>query len=538
MKRAMGYTDDEGNRVDPVSGGVEAALQDMHSRLGNSSHSEITFDEKGMGRITFFETKIDKETDTRVLKRDENGKPIVQKGMSSLSVLAYQKGNNQRAERVYLDKAARNFLKEGSELTQAFQVMSKIDKGVAGTIINDQRQKAKNQLDQILNQAADAITSSNSAVSSILADNGPLEERSIAINAMQGEELKGQGIDLNEKISYTYIDSSGMTQTGQKSKYILQKVNENNIIVSVLSDEDKQASKNMAKSQLYSQLGREVKGGTKVATFDTNTQSKQNNKSNVDKGVRTVAALNSLRGAKTPEEMELALQEMQGLSGLKYKSIKEKTNTIIGPDGNPKKIVTEVILNLGGQDIPFKFGDVVEENGKKVFKETSASDFINANYEYINAGGVSSDIALSNFKGNLFDNVSQTGTGTRVKTYGNTKKLSLTQTYKVGEDVTTLKNQLKTVFENADSVSSFDLGQNMSNLVGGVKETMLSAYGALGLDVPEGFEVKNDGNDLIIQGKDSEGITVIKKIKKIGNASDEGYQELQGAVAEFINKIK
>ena len=78
----------------------------------------------------------------------------------------------------------------------------------------------------------------------------------------------------------------------------------------------------------------------------------------------------------------------------------------------------------------------------------------------------------------------------------------------------------------------------MSNLVGGVKETMLSAYGALGLDVPEGFEVKNDGNDLIIQGKDSEGITVIKKIKKIGNASDEGYQELQGAVAEFINKIK
>ena len=52
------------------------------------------------------------------------------------------------------------------------------------------------------------------------------------------------------------------------------------------------------------------------------------------------------------------------------------------------------------------------------------------------------------------------------------------------------------------------------------------------------FEVKNDGNDLIIQGKDSEGITVIKKIKKIGNASDEGYQELQGAVAEFINKIK
>ena len=237
--------------------------------------------------------------------------------------------------------------------------------------------------------------------------------------------------------------------------------------------------------------------------------------------------------------MELALQELQGLSGLKYDSIKETTSTITGSDGQDKEIVTSVTFNLGGKEVKMDFGEVVEENGKRIFKETAADDFVNSNYEYSNAGGVSSDIALSNFKkqGNtLFENVSQTGTGSRVKTYGSTKELSLTQTYKVGEDKTSLKEQLQTVFENADNASYG--GQVMSVLVGGVKETLISAYGALGLDVPKGLKVSDDGNNLIIQATDREGINVIQKVVDIGKSSDEGYQELQGAVAEFINKLK
>jgi len=537
IKRAEGYTDEQGNVIPPISGGVEAALQDLQSRLGNPQFSKIDFDENGMGFITFYETEIDESTDTRVIKRDKEGNPIVQKGMSKMSVLAFNKGRNQRANRVYLDKESEAFIGKETALGQAYQIMQESEKGMVGTVVSDQRNRQKNELNQLLDSAANSITSTNPKVASILIDNGPLNERSIAINSMQVQEQNLSPSDLEAQIDYTYIDSDGVTQTGKKSKYILQKLSQNNQLVSSLSEEDKQAAANMAKSQLYSQLGRTVKAGSKVTTFDTNTPQKLSNKTQIDKGVRTVAALNNLRGAKTSQEMELALQEMQGLSGLKYDSIKEKTDTIIGSDGNPKEIVTEVILNLGGKNIPFKFGEVVEENGKKVFKETSASDFINANYEYINAGGISSDIALGKFKGKLFDNVSQTGIGTRVKKYESDKELSITQTYKVGEDKTTLKQELQTVFENSDTAKTTG-GQDMDNLVGGVKETMLSAYGALGLDVPKGFDVKNDGNDLIIQAQDSEGITVIKKIKKIGISTDEGYQELQGAVAEFINKIK
>ena len=273
MKRAKGYTDKDGTVVPPTAGGVEAALQDLQSRLGNPQFSEITFDEKGMGGVTFFETEIDEETDTRVIKRDSKGEPIIQKGMGSLSVLAFNKGRNQRAERVYLDKAAQGFIGEETALGQAYQIMEGINKGMVGNVTDDQRQKSRNQLNQLLDQAASTITSSNDSVSSILSDNGPLEERSTPINSIQAEELKSSGVNLDEQISYTYIDSAGKTQTGQKSKYIIQKVSQNNQIVSVLSAEDKQAAVNMAKSQLYSQLGRKVDAGTKVTTFDQNSAS-------------------------------------------------------------------------------------------------------------------------------------------------------------------------------------------------------------------------------------------------------------------------
>ncbi len=275
IKRAMGYTAEDGTVVPAVSGGVEGAIQDLNGRIGNSSHAKITFDEKGMANITFFETEIDKETDTRVLKTNAKGEPIVQKGMDSISVLAYQNPGTQRADRVYLDREAQAFIGEDTALGQAYELLGKIDKGMVGGVTNDQRDKQKNQLEQLLDSAADSIITANPSAASILVDNGPLAERSQAINQIQAAELKAadKDFDLNEKIKYTYIDSDGVTQEGKKSKYILQRMSQNNVMVSVLSDEDKQAAKNMAKSQLYSQLGRKVDAGTAVKTFDQNSAS-------------------------------------------------------------------------------------------------------------------------------------------------------------------------------------------------------------------------------------------------------------------------
>ena len=132
---------------------------------------------------------------------------IVKKGMDSISVLAYQNPGTQRADRVYLDREAQAFIGEDTALGQAYELLGKIDKGMVGGVTNDQRDKQKNQLEQLLDSAADSIITANPSAASILVDNGPLAERSQAINQIQAAELKAadNDFDLNEKIKYTYI---------------------------------------------------------------------------------------------------------------------------------------------------------------------------------------------------------------------------------------------------------------------------------------------------------------------------------------------
>lgn len=538
-ERAKGkyITNDKGEQVfvKPKSGELEAIKQQIQTQIGTLSGIDINFDNKGMGLVDFHKMEVDTKTNTLVPKLDKDGKPIYIDGQSGMSVLALKHKANTRADRVYITDQVEEFA--NSAVGTNYEIMA--DQGLMkGNVITDSRNNP--DLKSSINNQVAANTTNIEHVASLFTGENGMGGKLVAFNDWD------QLTDAQKKETFTVdvLDENLEGKTISVPKYVrVAAANSNNAIVPEMSKEQIDAVIGYNRRSLVSGLQRKITKGTKGTQFDPNTPAKLGNQTQIDKGVRTVASLNNLRGSKTPEEMELALQELQGLSGLKYDSIKETTSTITGSDGQDKEIVTSVTFNLGGKEVKMDFGEVVEENGKRIFKETAADDFVNSNYEYINAGGVSSDIALSNFKkqGNtLFEDVSQTGTGSRVKTYGSTKELSLTQTYKAGEDKTSLKKELQTVFEKADksSQASFSENQDMRVLVGGVKETLISAYGALGLDVPKGFNVSADGEDLIIQATDSEGINVIQKVKDIQDAGDEGYQELQGAVAEFINKLK
>ena len=504
MKRAKGYTDKDGTVVPPTSGGVEAALQDLQSRLGNPQFSEITFDEKGMGGVTFFETEIDEETDTRVIKRDAKGEPIIQKGMGSLSVLAFNKGRNQRAERVYLDKAAQGFIGKETALGQAYQIMEGINKGMAGNVTDDQRQKSRNQLNQLLDQAASTITSSNDSVSSILSDNGPLEERSIPINSIQAEELKSSGVNLDEQISYSYIDSDGVTQPGKKSKYIIQKVSQNNQIVSVLSAEDKQAAVNMAKSQLYSQLGRKVDAGTKVTTFDSNSASKLARKNNVKDASSLIGAINTSYGGDK-KDVKSSITTLQASSNYKFKNQKDVKNedgvitgismTVVDANGNTR---TDII--------PLK----TEVDGKLV--NVSNDQYMQPMYElFKSAKGPSYREAKNQFlkDGTLYENQTETSREYTPKT---TKEVT-TETVKginmqspLTKDGKTsissiIKDSLSTVANATFNASSKD-GFNLANAIKQAIGAASTAYGdsTIGEDIIK--TISSKGDKLLINGEE------------------------------------
>ena len=535
-ERAKGkyITNDKGEQifVKPQSGELEAIKQQIQTQIGTLAGVDVNFDDKGMGIVDFYKMEVDEKTKTLVRKLDKDGKPIYIDGQSGMSVLALKHKANTRADRIYITDQVEDFA--NSAVGTNYEIMVK-DGLMVGNVVTDSRNNPDIKA-SVNNQVAANTTNIEHVASLFTSENGMGGK---LVSFTDYDNLT----DAQKKETFTVdiLDENLEAKKVTVPKYSrIAAANSNNAIVPEMTEEQIEAVKGYNRRSLVAGLQRKITKGTKQSQFDPNTPAKLGNKTQIDKGVRTIASLNNLRGAKTPEEMQLSLQELQGLSGLKYGSIKETTSIITGPDGNDKEIVTSVSFNLNGKDVEMKFGDVAEENGKKVFKETSGEDFVMSNYEYINAGGVSADIALSNFKkkGNtIFDNVSQTGSGTRDKTYGSTKELSLTQTYKAGEDKTTLKEQLQTVFEAADTASSLP-GQDMDNLVGGVKETIISAYGALGLDLPKGFKVDSDGDDLTIQAMDGEGVIVIQQVKDIKGASDTGYQELQGAVAEFITKLK
>jgi hypothetical protein len=535
-ERAKGkyITNDKGEQifVKPQSGELEAIKQQIQTQIGTLAGVDVNFDDKGMGIVDFYKMEVDEKTKTLVRKLDKDGKPIYIDGQSGMSVLALKHKANTRADRIYITDQVEDFA--NSAVGTNYEIMVK-DGLMVGNVVTDSRNNPDIKA-SVNNQVAANTTNIEHVASLFTSENGMGGK---LVSFTDYDNLT----DAQKKETFTVdiLDENLEAKKVTVPKYSrVAAANSNNAIVPEMTEEQIEAVKGYNRRSLVAGLQRKITKGTKQSQFDPNTPAKLGNQTQIDEGVRTIASLNNLRGAKTPEEMELSLQELQGLSGLKYGSIKENTSIITGPDGNDKEIVTSVSFNLNGQDVEMEFGTIATENGKKVFKETSGEDFVMSNYKYINQGGVSSDIALSNFKkkGNtIFENVSQTGPGTRDKTYGSTKELSLTQTYKAGEDKTTLKEQLQTVFEAADTAKRSG-GQDMDNLVGGVKETIISAYGALGLDLPKGFKVDSDGDDLTIQAMDDEGVIVIQQVKDIAGASDEGYQELQGAVAEFITKLK
>jgi hypothetical protein len=289
IKRLKGYyeVDENGDKkldnngnpifVPPTSGGVDQSLQDLHDRMGNPDFTEMTFGENGMGKITFFKTKIDERTKTRVLDLDADGKPQPYDGVRDMSVLAFNNKRNQTAEKLDLAKETEAVIGKGTPLGQIFEKMDNFGK-MLGVVTDDMRNNP--QLNILLKDAVATAAATTDRQASILSDNGPESQRSETINEFQAQELKSQGIDLDEKIDYTYIDTDpksdtyGEELTGKKSKYIQMVMSKNNQIVPIIDEDDKLAAERIAGTSFYSGLRRDITDkGTKRSEFQARAKS-------------------------------------------------------------------------------------------------------------------------------------------------------------------------------------------------------------------------------------------------------------------------
>ncbi len=542
-KRAQGYTDpDTGEFVQPTSGELEAAMQKIQTAIGTLSGIDINFSERGMGQIDFYQMEVDPKTHTYRPKVDENGNKIPIKGQSNMSVLALKHKANGRADRVNVSGLTETFTKKG--LASTYDVMA--TEGImVGNVVNDLRNNPDRA--SILNNAVAADSSGIQQVASILSKDNGIPTEYVPFN--EWDMLSDA--DKNETIEITILDENMEEKSVNVKKYVrVAAANENNAIVPEMDEDQISAAQGYLRKSYADALQRKITKGTKRSEFDQNTPSKGTARSQKDDGARTIAALNNLRGAKTGQDMELAIQELSGLSGLAYSGVEETVKTVSVPDGKggfeEKEIVTGVTLDFDGQIIPVEFGEIVTDSeGRDIFKQSNAEDFVKSNYKFFNNDGVSADIGFDEFKrrGNtLFQDVSQPGLNSRKRKYKQTKNVTLAGEYNLGGTKTSLTTQLRNAFNKADEaaveIAGFGANNDVNALASGIEAAIGSAYDASGLSVPQGFDVTASGGDVIISAIDSEGIKVTETLKDIDEAvSDAGPGLVEGAVQSFLNKM-
>ena len=312
LKRSKGYyeTNEDGSQkldaqgkpiyVPPASGAYEASLQDLQSRMGNPEFTNVTFGENGMAKVTFYKTEVDELTGTRVLVKDADGNPIPIDGLKDMSVLSFDRGRNQRADRLDLQTNVMNVVGPNTALGQTFDTMSK-NGLLLGTIEDNQR--ANPQLKVMIDDGVYTLTSTPDRIVSILSDNGPQSQQSIPVNVAQWDGLTDA--QRKETVSYTWTDASGNQQTGTKSKYIKLVTSANGQIVPELSQKDREAAENIARTTIYSSLKKDITDkGTKRSEFQ-----KKDPKPGEEKKDSTFKLIDQVVGTGNRDSLEAIVRE-------------------------------------------------------------------------------------------------------------------------------------------------------------------------------------------------------------------------------------
>lgn len=530
-QRAKGYykENDDGTQtfVPPVSGELEAIKQEIQTQIATLSGIETNFRENGMGDVTFFQMEVDPKTHAYRPKRDAQGNKIpLANTQPNMSVLALSHKANTRADRRYLTTEVDEFSQQTS-LTYDTMFPEGL---MVGNVVTDARNNP--ELNNLIKTKVAAMTTEIGAVASYFGkDNGFGGE---LVSFTQWDNLTDA--QKTETITVTILDENLKEKQITYKKYAkVAAANENNVIVPELDENQIEATQGYVRKNLVAGLQKKITKGTKVSQFDPNSSSAIGGRRAVGAGQSVIRGLNNLRGAKTPEEVELALQKLSGLSGLRYSGIEE----IIEKDGSGEEVVIGVTLNLGGQLIPVEFGQMKGKGADKKFVQTSGKDFIGANYEYF-AGENAAEFEESfskmpkDFK--VFEDVSQLPKGSRERKYKSKKTISLAQEYEVGGKNTNLSQQLKEVFDTADEAGFASMGLDSKALASGVKSVVTSALQAQDVDIPAGFNVTNDGSKITIEYTDDEGIAV--KFTQSISSDDEDTKILEGLVTDFLTQLQ
>ena len=259
IKELKGYVDEKtGEFVKPTAGAYQAALQRFQTTLGDPNLYEILSSEDGSLNMNLYKTKINKKLNTRELVLDEEGKPIIDPSMSGIGASTLLKNKNQKAARVYMYDDINAALAEGTALNKSFQTLKTMP-GYTGVIVDDVRNNP--DFGRVVDAAVSSGTATPEQRISILMDNMPDNQAQIPVMPNEVEDYKAQGVDLNEKVEYTYTDEDGIEKTGTYNKYVISELDPmSKLFLPVETEEATLASERIYKSAIISGLQRKIVG--------------------------------------------------------------------------------------------------------------------------------------------------------------------------------------------------------------------------------------------------------------------------------------
>lgn len=325
IRRAEGYTNDEGVFIPPVAGAGEAAFQRYQSIIGDLNNTRVRSGEDGMGVVEVYETVFDKDTGVQKRVLDENDNPVINKNISGTSVMALLNKQNSRWQKTDVISSVEKAF--GKDVIASYQVSTNHPGYIKGSSREDNIRRNPS-FTRYQDTFIKKTLPNNRAVSSALTDNYGGEFYQLDPNQTASGIVDGVKIDMNKTILVSVLtgyDSNGkpLYADVEAPKYIGSKIEGDGIVVQT-TDKHKEAASGIVRATIDGQLGVKVVNGVAVAQYDPNRASKVKSQDRKNKGVDLFKQITRSYDGKS-DDVKNAVENLMISSNFKFnETISEK----------------------------------------------------------------------------------------------------------------------------------------------------------------------------------------------------------------------
>ena len=318
IRRAEGYTNEEGVFIPPVAGAGEAAFQRYQSIISDLNNTRVKSGEDGMGVVEVYETVFDKETGVQKRVLDADGNPVINKNISGTSVMALLNKENSRWQKTDVISSVEKAF--GKDVIASYQVSTNHPGYIKGSSKEDNIRRNPS-FTRYQDTFIKKTLSNNRAVSSALTDNYGGEFYQLDPEQTANGMVDGVEIDMTETISVSVLtgyDSNGkpIYDNVEAPKYIGSKVEGDGIVVQT-TDKHKAAASGIVRATIDGQLGIKVVDGVAIKQFDPYRKSVTDKNEKIDSGVDLFEQA-TLLASGSNKQMKDAVENLMIKSGFKF----------------------------------------------------------------------------------------------------------------------------------------------------------------------------------------------------------------------------